>query len=97
MSSGILRGGGGSPALLCAGAVCVDIVEVSLHQLKNCAGNATSVKMWAKINPQGGGGNESPWLISLYFVHMHPHTHIRQQLHLWLPFLEIYNGLKENI
>jgi hypothetical protein len=39
---------------------------------------------------------KSPWLISLYFVHMHPHTHIRQ-LHLWFPFPKIYNGLKENI
>jgi hypothetical protein len=58
---------------------------------------ATGVKMWAKINPRGGGGNESPWLISLYSVHMHPHTHICQQLLLWLPFPEIYNGLKENI
>ncbi len=54
------------PALFCASAVCVEIVEVWLHQLKNCAGNATGVKMWGKINPRGGGGNESPWLINLY-------------------------------
>jgi len=65
MSSNIL-GRGVSPALFCASVVCVDIVEVWLHQLKNCAGSATGVKMWGKINPQGGRGNESSWLISLY-------------------------------
>ncbi len=65
MFSSIL-GRGVSPALFCASVVCVDIVEVWLHQLKNCAGSATGVKMWGKINPQGGRGNESSWLISLY-------------------------------
>jgi hypothetical protein len=44
MSSNIL-GRGFSLALFCASAVCVDIVEVWPHQLKNCAGSATSVKM----------------------------------------------------
>ncbi len=65
MSSSIL-GRGGSPALFCANAMCVDIVEVWLHQLKNCTGSAIGVKIWSKINPLGGGGNESPWFISLY-------------------------------
>jgi hypothetical protein len=44
MSLSIL-GRGVSPALLYANAVRVDIVEVWLHQLKNCASSATSVKM----------------------------------------------------
>ncbi len=65
MSLSIL-GRGVSPALFYVSDVCVDIVEVWLHQLKNCAGNVTGVKMWGKINPWGGKGNESPWLISLY-------------------------------